>query len=122
MKKRSFLAILLALMLLCGCQTAQHVQTTTMPTEPPRAAFTGDFDSYVPQHTGRWEKAWEEDILFFARKYLTEHSYLSDSNFFIQYQPDLSGNVEYDFNNSAFDPQKRQAFVEAVDALLTEIP
>lgn len=93
-----------------------------MPTEPPRAAFTGDFDSYVPQHTGRWEKAWEEDILFFAQKYLTEHSYLSDSNFFIQYQPDLSGNVEYDFNNSAFDPQKRQAFVEAVDALLTELP
>lgn len=76
----------------------------------------------MPQYTAQREKAWEEDILFLARKYLTEHSYLSDSNFFIQYQPDLSGNVEYLYENSAFDPEKRQAFIEAVDALLADLP
>ena len=76
----------------------------------------------MPYYTGEWEKTWEEDILFFAGKYLTEHSYLCDGNFFIQYQPDLSGNVEYEFDNSAFDPEKRQAFIEAVDALLASIP
>ncbi len=122
MKKRSIPALLLALMLLWGCQPAPTEITAQPTAEPAPVAFTGDFDSYVPRYTGRWEREWEEDILFFAEKYLTEHSYLSDSNFFIRYQPDMSGNVEYDFDNSAFDPEKRQAFIESVDALLASLP
>lgn len=117
MKQIRILAVVLVLTLLWGCQAAPASQTTA-----PRSAFTGDIEAYVPRYAETREKAWEEDILFFAGKYLTEHSYLSDSNFFTQYQPDLSGNVEYLYDNSAFDPQKRQAFVEAVDALLATLP
>lgn len=121
------ICLILALMLLCGCQAAPVPETTAAGTVPETtdaglSAFTGDFDRYVPRYTGRWESTWEADILFLAEKYLTEHSYLCDANFFIEYQPDLSGNNEVVYENSAFDPEKRQAFIEAVDALLAAIP
>ena len=121
------LCLVLALLFLCGCRAAPAPETTvptTVPetTAPAASAFTGDFDSYTPRYTGRWESAWEADILFLAEKYLTEHSYLCDANFFIEYQPDLSGNNEVVYENSAFDPEKRQRFIEDVDALLASIP
>ena len=108
------ICLILALMLLCGCQAAPVPETTAAGTVPETtdaglSAFTGDFDRYVPRYTGRWESTWEADILFLAEKYLTEHSYLCDANFFIEYQPDLSGNNEVVYENSAFDPEKRQA-------------
>ena len=117
MKKIKILSILMALLLLCGCQSAP-----AETTEPKAAAFTGDFDAYEMRYTGKWEKAWEEDILFFAEKYLTEHSRVSDSNFFTEYALDLSGEGEVVFDNSAFDPELRAEFVAAVDALLASIP
>ena len=76
----------------------------------------------MPRYTEERDKAWEEDILFLAEKYLTEHSYLSNTNFFIEYQPDLVSNVEYLYDNSAFDPEKQAAFIASVDALLAAIP
>lgn len=118
MKKRNGLILLLVLVLLCGCRTARVPGTTAQP----RQAFTGDFDSYAPVYTQEREREWEEDILFFAEKYLTGHAYLSEANFYIQYQPDLSGELEYDYGNSAFDPQKRQDFIASVDALLAGLP
>lgn len=117
MRMRSFFAILLAALLLWGCQAAP-VETT----QPPRAAFNGDVDGYEMYYTAEREKGWEEDILFFAGKYLTEHSYLSDTNFFVQYQPGLDGTLEYEYSNASFDPEKRQAFIEALDTLLASLP
>lgn len=120
--KKSIICLILALTMLCGCQTLPVTETAIPTTEPARAAFTGDFESYVPRYTGRWERSWEEDILFFAQKYLTEHSYLCDGNFFISYRPDLAGQSEVVYDNSAFDPEKRAAFIESVDALLASVP
>ena len=121
MKKRC-LFLILAVVLLCGCRSVSVPETTIPAAEPVQTGFTGDFDSYVPRYTGQWEKAWEEDVLFLARKYLTEHSYLSDGNFFITYQPDLTGQKEVVYENSAFDPAKREAFIRSVDGLLASIP
>ena len=118
MKKRMILALLLVLALLMGCQAP--APETTAP--PEAAGFTGDFAAYERRHTGRWESGWEEDILFFAEKYLTEHSRVSDSNFFTDFAPDLSGTEEVIYDNSAFRPELRAAFIEAVDALLEDIP
>ena len=117
MKKKMILALLMVLALLCGCQ-APAPETTV----PASAGFTGDFSAYQRRHTGRWESGWEEDILFFAEKYLTEHSRVSDSNFFTDFAPDLSGSEEVIYDNSAFRPELRAAFIEAVDALLESIP
>ena len=97
MKKKCILACLVILLLLCGCQ-APATETTT----PARAGFTGDVSAYERRHTGRWERAWEEDILFFAEKYLTEHSRISEGNFFTDFIPDLSGSQEVIYDNSAF--------------------
>lgn len=119
MRKRKLLALVLSLVLLWGCQ-AQSLPIQT--TQPKAVAFTGDFDAYELRHTGKWERAWEEDILFFAEKYLTEHSRVSDRNFFTEYALDLSGEAEIVFDNSAFDPELRAEFVAAVDALLASIP
>ena len=121
MKKRVF-CLILAVVLLCGCQANQTPATTAAVTEYVSEGFDGDFDTYVPRYTGRRERGWEEDILFFAEKFLSEHSYLSDGNFFITYQPELMGDREVAYENSAFDPQKRQDFIDSVDALLAAIP
>lgn len=121
MKKKMILVLFLALVLLCGCQTPME----TVPPEttvPAQAGFTGDVSTYVRRYTGRWESGWEEDILFFAEKYLTEHSRVSDSNFFTDFTPGLSGSEEVIYDNSAFRPELRAAFIEAVDALLESIP
>lgn len=79
-------------------------------------------EGYEKQYTDARDQAWEEDILFFAGKYLTEHSYLSNTNFFTHYQPDLSGKVEFEYTNAAFDPGKRQDFIDGVQELLVSIP
>ena len=118
MKKKMILALLLVLALLMGCQAPDH--ETTAPAEA--AGFTGDVAAYERRHTGRWESGWEEDILFFAEKYLTEHSRVSDSNFFTDFAPDLNGTEEVIYDNSAFRPELRAEFIEAVDALLEAIP
>ena len=121
MKKRMILAFLLVLTMLCGCQ-APAPETTAPPETKAPAGFTGDVSSYERRHTGRWESGWEEDILFLAEKYLTEHSRVSDSNFFTDFTPDLNGREEVIYDNSAFRPELRDAFIEAVDALLEDIP
>ena len=113
MKKKCILAYLVIFLLLCGCQ-APATETTT----PAHAGFTGDVSAYERRHTGRWERAWEEDILFFAEKYLTEHSRISEGNFFTDFVPDLSGSQEVIYDNSAFDPALRTKFIESVDDLL----
>ena len=123
MKKRNILALLLAVTLLWGCQAAPVAETTTVPTTVPvETGFTGDVSAYERQYTAERESAWEEDILFLAQKYLTEHSFLCDGNFFTYYQPDLNNVEEYIYDNSAFDPQKRQSFIEEVNALLNSVP
>lgn len=118
--KRKLFCLLLAVTMLLGCQSIPA--ETAPPTTEPVSVFTGDTEGYVPRYTGRWERQWEEDILFFAEKYLTEHSRVSDSNFFTQYDLDLSGEGEVTYDNSAFDPELRASFVAAVEDLLATIP
>lgn len=122
MRKRTLLAILLSLTLFWGCQAGPAVQTATVPTEPARGGFNGDFDGYIPRYFDGREKGWEEDILFLAGKYLTEHSYLTDANFFVQYQPTLDCVEEYIYDNSAYDPQKRECFIRDIEALIASVP
>lgn len=122
MKKRNLIALILALLLLCGCQRAPVPTETTVPTQPPRAGFTGDVESYEFVYTDERDRAWEEDILFFAEKYLAEHSRVSEANFFTEYAFDLSGEGEVVLDNSAFDAQLREEFIASIDALLASIP
>lgn len=122
MKKRMVFALILSLLLLCGCQTTPAPAEAPEATEPLRAGFNGDVEAYEFVYTGERDRAWEEDILFFAGKYLTEHSRVSEANFFTEYALDLSGGGEVVFDNSAFKPELREEFVTAIDDLLASIP
>lgn len=129
------IAVILSLTLsisLCGCvtrsqspeETTGSAQTTvseepveTTVPEVPEAAF----DDYACVYEEARDRAWEEDVIYFARLHLGEYV--------IKGHPSLTARLISitDLNNSVtqryfYDAALRDAFIAEVNALLAEIP
>ena len=70
MKKTIIYSWILA-MLLCACGAP----------EPRWAGYSGSLDGYEYCHRSERDRMWEEDILFYANTFLTEHPLLADDDF-----------------------------------------
>ena len=121
-----FLVIVLTLVL-CACGLEDHPETTisTEETEPvettvpevPEAAF----DSYEYRYEEERERAWEEDVVYLAQLYLGEYV--------VKGHPSITARLISitDMNNVVtqryfYDPELRDTFIAAVNALIDQIP
>lgn len=109
MKKLRILSLILVLILLCSC-------ASDWP------GYAGTMEGYEYCHTEERDQAWEEDILFLAETFLTEHPALADVNFQTMIKTDLSGAAEHDYSNAHYDEKLRSSFIDQINQLIRQIP
>lgn len=123
MKKfRLFLPMLCFLLLtLCACEK-EPVSTsvpssapTTAPTEPVWAGYVSPKEDYVFYYEDGRDYEWEEDVLYFANSYLSDHLMLRNRQFLVQLP-----NYETDAANF-YDAELHQQFLSQINALIPEI-
>ena len=131
---KRLLCLLLALSaLLCGCQTQIVPADTeapvtlpaepqsTKPTEPVWTGFTGSMEGYVYLHDKERDKKWEEDILLIAQDFLDNHPWLVDDTTMTFEVESYISTPNWEWK-SQYIPEKRDAFLAEVNALLPLIP
>ena len=132
MKRWICVALILSL-LLCGCQTqavpAETAPSTALPAEtmPPETTeqawtgFTGSLEGYIYLHEKERDKKWEEDILFIAQDFLDNHPWLVDDTTRTYEVESYISTPDWEWK-SQYIPEKREAFLAEVNALLPLIP
>lgn len=114
--KKVLLCFLTVALALCAC----GMQKPSWP------GYVGTLDSYEYCHTGERDRAWEEDILFLADKFLAGHPLIADDNFMnrvLTKLPSSSGyKYEYDYSNAMYNEAARQLFLEQINQLIPKIP
>lgn len=112
--KRRFLILgsIISVLLLCGCTVKQ--------TQWP--GYTGTAEGYVYCSTENRDLQWEEDILFLANSFLSDHPYLADKNTMIYTADELFGAMEVDYSNALYNEILRNEFVGQVNALIPQVP
>lgn len=114
MKKIVSFSLILA-MLLCACGAP----------EPRWAGYSGSLDGYEYCHESQRDRMWEEDILYYANTFLTEHPLLVDDDFMnpvTQIRPESKEyEYVYDYSNSAYSEAARAEFLAQINRLIPEI-
>ena len=130
---KRLLCLLLALSaLLCGCQTQPVPSETTQETaptetlspettEPVWTGFTGSLEGYTFYHETERDKSWEEDILTVAQEFLDNHPWLVDDTTMTFEVESYISTPNWEWK-SQYIPEKRDAFLAEVNALLPLIP
>lgn len=113
--KRFIIISLILVMLLCAC--GQQV--------PHWAGYSGSLDGYEYCHADERDRMWEEDILFYANTFLTEHPLLVDDDFMnlvMQASPEFGGyEYVYDYSSSVYSQAAREEFLAQINRLIPEI-
>lgn len=101
MKTKLFLVLIFCATLLTGCKTW--------------SGYNGTSENYEYYHRSGKAKAWEEDIIELAARYLEIHPYLMDEEMLCYY---------YYFNQgwkNTFDAEKKEVFLSSVNQLIPQI-
>ena len=68
------------------------------------------------------ERLWEEDILFFAERFLQGHPLLSKSNYFtMNWEEGIDKQHSYEYSNIHYDERLRMEFIEQINLLIPRI-
>lgn len=131
--KRLLCFLLIFAAFLCGCQVqSASVETTppttiqteplaTEPTEPVRTGFTGTLEGYSFCHETERDRNWEEEILTVAQVFLEEHPWLVDDTTMTWEVESYISTPNWEWK-SQYIPEKREAFLAAVNDLIPRIP
>lgn len=131
--KRLLCFLLIFAAFLCGCQvqsapvettpptTVQTEPLATEPTEPVRTGFTGTLEGYSFCHETERDRNWEEEILTVAQVFLEEHPWLVDDTTMTWEVESYISTPNWEWK-SQYIPEKREAFLAAVNDLIPRIP
>ena len=113
MKKTIFIfwTIIIYLLTLSSCDT-QDVATP---------GFTGSLNEYSFFYTEIRDQAWEEDILFLADKYLSDHPYLAETPVITEIYTGLDSDVCYEMSGALFDASLRSSFIDQINELIISV-
>ena len=131
--KRLLCFLLIFAAFLCGCQvqsapaettppiTVQTEPLETEPTEPVRTGFIGTLEGYSFCHETERDRNWEEEILTVAQVFLEEHPWLVDDTTMTWEVESYISTPNWEWK-SQYIPEKREAFLAAVNDLIPRIP
>ena len=114
MKKTVLAIVVITLILLSlpGCA----VEEAALP------GYAGTMEGYSWYHTQERDRAWEEDVLFLADKFLDEHPFLSGKPVTVETCAGLTKTVRYSLSTETYNEALREAFLEQVNDLIVRIP
>ena len=106
------LGLIISILLFCSCAVKQ--------TE--WLGYNGSTDGYVYYSTENRDLQWEEDILFLANCFLSDHPYLANKNIMIHTADEIFGALEVDYSNALFNEILRNEFINQVNDLIPQVP
>lgn len=77
-------------------------------------------EHYVYCHKTEREMLWEEDVIYLANTYLSNHPALLDSEVYIHRYTSLT-EYDLDYSNELYDPELRADFIAAVEELIPRL-
>ena len=81
-------------------------------------------EGYEYRYENDRDRKWEEDVLFFAEKFLTGHLLLADDNFYTRIRT-IEGTApveDYRYDNSHYNSNLRAEFIVQINSLIDSIP
>ena len=110
---KKLFTVLLFLVFLVGCAVNQ--------SDWP--GYDGTMESYTYFHQDERNTAWEEDILYLAEQFLTNHPLLCDDDFRIETLVDwvTVDDTVVEYSNRFYDPVIRKNFIEQINLLIPKI-
>lgn len=122
MKRRIAAWLLLATLLLTGCQTAPAetepsatAAAESTPTEKNWEPFTGVVRKYTYYHEEGEARAWEEDIIYMSELYLDDYAQLTPYPSRVETRDD----VYYD--TERYDPELREYYLTRINDLIPRL-